>query len=122
MSGPDIVALAKRVYRAYETKERVVVETMLADDFTFTSPRDDHIGKARYLERCWPNSEVIQAFRFEQICPDGDSVMLRFEAGRPTASVSAASSILPSAASSWSPWKFSSGCRPTKRRRNRSIQ
>lgn len=28
----------------------------MADDFVFTSPQDDHIDKAAWLERCFPSA------------------------------------------------------------------
>lgn len=29
----------------------------MADDFVFTSPQDDHIDKAAWLERCFPSAD-----------------------------------------------------------------
>jgi len=38
--------IVKAIYDAYETNSRIICETLLADDFTFTSPNDDyHIDK-----------------------------------------------------------------------------
>jgi ketosteroid isomerase-like protein len=46
--------LIRRSFNAYKTAVRADMEAILADDFTFTSPYDDHIDRAAYFERCWP--------------------------------------------------------------------
>jgi hypothetical protein len=38
----------------YQRKDRSAIEQVLADDFTFTSPVDDHIDRALYFVKCWP--------------------------------------------------------------------
>lgn len=65
--------LVRRVFRAYETSDRAEIESLIADDFTFTSPYDDHIDRAAYFERCWPNSGLIERFEVHQITVDGDT-------------------------------------------------
>lgn len=54
-SKPEII---RSMFAAYRSKDRATVEALLTDDFTFTSPYDDAIGKAVYFERCWPNSQI----------------------------------------------------------------
>jgi ketosteroid isomerase-like protein len=48
--------LIRRCFAAYQSRDRGVLEKAFADDFTFTSPYDDHISRAEYFERCWPVS------------------------------------------------------------------
>jgi ketosteroid isomerase-like protein len=43
---------------SYESKDRQAIERVLASDFTFTSPVDDHIDRSTYFAKCWPNSYV----------------------------------------------------------------
>lgn len=76
----DASDLVRRCYRAYETKDRQSLEGLLAEDFTFTSPRDDHIDRAAYFERCWPNAGRFRAFRLEKLFEQGDEVFVRYEA------------------------------------------
>jgi hypothetical protein len=42
----------------------------MSNDFIFTNPYDDHIDRATYLRRCWPNSKRTKAIhirkRFEK--------------------------------------------------------
>jgi ketosteroid isomerase-like protein len=71
--------LARKMFQAYETRDRAFVEQLLAPDFTFTSPYDDHIGRDAYFERCWPNSESIAKFHFVAIAESGDSVLVLYQ-------------------------------------------
>ena len=59
--------LVRKYYAAYEANDRKVVEALLSDDFRFTSPYDDHIDRATYFKKCWPNSENIRAFRIDTL-------------------------------------------------------
>jgi hypothetical protein len=62
----DSLAEVIRTYlKAYETKDRSALESTMSDDFTFTSPYDDHIDRATYLKRCWPNSARTRAIHIQ---------------------------------------------------------
>jgi PhnB protein len=76
-TNADIV---RQCYAAYETKDRALLESLLAEDFTFTSPIDDRISRARYFERCWPNSEHLVAFDIQKLFAQGDEVFAQYEA------------------------------------------
>jgi hypothetical protein len=71
--------LAKAIFRAYEMRDRTLAERLLAPDFTFTSPYDDHIGLAAYFARCWPNSKTIRRFDFVAIAEAGDGVFVLYD-------------------------------------------
>jgi len=51
MSHIDVVRAA---FAAYLAQDRAAMDRLLAEDFVFTSPQDDHIGKAAFLEICFP--------------------------------------------------------------------
>ena len=76
----DLRELAKGYYRAYERYDRSFMEEHLAADFTFTSPFDDHIDRAAYFERCWPNSEYIREHVIERIFVEGDAAFVTYSA------------------------------------------
>ena len=63
MSDSDIVRAS---VDAYQRQDVAAAERLFAPEFVFTSPQDDHISKAEYLERCFPtvdrfaDSEVLQ--------------------------------------------------------------
>ena len=43
--------------RAFQEQDRSTAQTLMADDFVFTSPQDDHLDKATWLERCFPTAD-----------------------------------------------------------------
>lgn len=55
------------------------MEDLLSDDFTFTSPRDDHIDRTTYFKRCWPYSEISRTFRIVNLVEKGDEAFIRYE-------------------------------------------
>ena len=79
MPDADHLQLARDMYGAYVSGDRDVVEKILSDDFEFFSPADVGIGRDRYFERCWPNSELIDEFRFERLLQVGDEVFVTYE-------------------------------------------
>ena len=79
MSDERNVAIARACYEAYVTKDRSAIESIIADDFHFTSPLDNRINRATYFERCWPNSERTEGFHFIHLLPDGDRVFVTYE-------------------------------------------
>ena len=79
MPAQDRVQIARDSYGAYESGDRSVIEDLLTDDFTFYSPADLGIDRARYFERCWPNSELIEAFEFKRLIEAGDEVVVTYE-------------------------------------------
>jgi ketosteroid isomerase-like protein len=65
--------IIKEYYAAYEKKDWHMLEMILADGFTFTSPAgDDHINLKVYKERCWPNAVNTKKFDLERVIIDGD--------------------------------------------------
>ncbi|WP_222946503.1 nuclear transport factor 2 family protein [Caballeronia sp. EK] len=79
MTIPDPISIAKRVYDAYVTKDRDAIEALVADDFHFTSPRDNRLDRATYFARCWPNSRTIAEFTFVHLVRDGEHVFVTYD-------------------------------------------
>lgn len=75
----DLASIIRAYYRAYEAKERGAIERLLADDFTFSSPLDDCIDRARYFSRCWPNSERIRSFRIRRLFVQNGEALVQYE-------------------------------------------
>jgi ketosteroid isomerase-like protein len=82
MNQQDVSETVRRLFAAFHKKDRKVAEELLADDFTFSSPRDDRISKAEYFERCWPNSDRIRNFEIEQLFEKGNEAFVRYVAQR----------------------------------------
>lgn len=80
--SPDIIKhekVIKEYYAAYEKKDWHMLELILADGFTFTSPAgDDHINLKLYKERCWPNANNTKRFDLEKIIIDGDDAFVTY--------------------------------------------
>jgi ketosteroid isomerase-like protein len=70
--------LIRRCFAAFETRDRHTLESLLSDDFIFSSPQDDRIGKATYFERCWPYGENVEFFRIEKLFDQGNEAFVRY--------------------------------------------
>ena len=79
MSETPIAELAQRYDEAYQSRDRETVEALLADDFTFTSPWDDHIDRATYFSHCFPHAGEFR-FRFPlKIFAQGNEAVVIYE-------------------------------------------
>ena len=75
----DRLQLARDAYRAYESSDRELIESLLADELTFYSPPDPGIGREQYFERCWPNAGMIESFDLVRLIEAGDEVIVTYE-------------------------------------------
>jgi ketosteroid isomerase-like protein len=41
----SVTSLVRKYFDAFHSHDRNTLENLLSDDFTFSSPRDDHISK-----------------------------------------------------------------------------
>lgn len=56
-------ATIRKWYAAWDAKDWSQLNTLLADEFTFSSPVDDHIGKAAFKTKCWDTQNgLIERF------------------------------------------------------------
>jgi hypothetical protein len=63
-------------YTAFVKKDWNLMEQILADGFTFTSPLDDHINLKSFKERCWPNAYKIKRMDLDKIVISGDEAFV----------------------------------------------
>jgi ketosteroid isomerase-like protein len=75
----DPIAIARACYEAYISKDRAAIEALLAPDFHFTSPFDNHIDRTTYFKRCWPLSEIVKSYDFIRLAFDGANVYVTYE-------------------------------------------
>jgi ketosteroid isomerase-like protein len=78
----DNTELAKQTYRAYETRDRDLIESLVAEDFKFSAPPDPSLDRAGYFERCWPNAGNIASFDPVRLVEHGNEVVITYEATR----------------------------------------
>lgn len=71
--------LVRKCFSAYELQDRRIIEDLLSDDFTFTSPLDERINRAEYFQRCWLNSENIRNFQIEKLFENGNEACVRYQ-------------------------------------------
>lgn len=78
MADIDVV----REFRtAYEAQDAAAAGALMADDFRFTSPQDDHISKAEWLEKCFPTLDHFTDSRLLQLVDADGVVLMRYEYG-----------------------------------------
>lgn len=78
-TATDRLQLAREAYGAYVSGDRSVIERLMSDDLTFSSPADVGLDRARYFERCWPNAGLIAAFDVVRLVEAGDEVFVTYE-------------------------------------------
>jgi ketosteroid isomerase-like protein len=78
-AAADLPAMIRTYYRAYETQDREAIDRLLADDFRFSSPRDDRIDRATYFAKCWPNTQRIRSFAIERLFAEGNEALVQYE-------------------------------------------
>jgi hypothetical protein len=71
--------MIRAYYSGWEKKQWSTIESLLADEFTFTSPNDDdHINKRAFKERCWPTAEWIVMIEMECVVVHGDDGFAKY--------------------------------------------
>lgn len=72
--------IVRACFASYIDQDRDAAERLLADDFVFTSPQDDHIDKATWFARCFPTTERLASQELLEVVPtDGDDVFALYE-------------------------------------------
>ncbi|KIF79250.1 hypothetical protein QR77_28350 [Streptomyces sp. 150FB] len=65
---------------SYIAQDRDTALRLIADDYAFTSPQDEHIGKDAFFERCFPTTERLRRQKILQVLPtSGDDVFVMYE-------------------------------------------
>ncbi len=78
MQPGSVTTLVKKYFDAFHSHDRNTLETLLSDDFTFSSPRDDHISKLAYFHRCFPHSDEFRSFKIEKIFEVDNEAFVRY--------------------------------------------
>jgi hypothetical protein len=74
------LAVVRTCLQAYIDKDRAAIEALLAADDHFTSPIDNALDRATYLDVCWPNSAMMVRFDDIYDFEDGDRAFIVYEA------------------------------------------
>ncbi|MES4891468.1 nuclear transport factor 2 family protein [Streptomyces sp. NPDC096012] len=68
--------VVEAAFRHYRSQDRAAALPLYADDFTFTSPQDDHIGKAAFFERCFPTADRFTEQRITHLVAADEELVL----------------------------------------------
>ncbi|HET7792371.1 MAG TPA: nuclear transport factor 2 family protein [Rhizobacter sp.] len=75
--------VVRACFEAYSKRDRKAIESLIADDFRFTSPLDNQIDRNAYFETCWPGSESLVVMTLQHLAVfDGDKAYVTYEALR----------------------------------------
>ena len=81
LAGQNVMneELIRKWYAAWEKKDLDTYESMLADNFTFSSAAgDDHISKSTFKSQCWPQSGFIEHVDLERISTGADDAFVKY--------------------------------------------
>jgi hypothetical protein len=72
-------ATVRKYYAAWETKDWHPIDILLTDDFTFSSPLDDHISKSAFKAGCWDTQiAYIERFDLKQVIGMGNEAFVMY--------------------------------------------
>ena len=97
--------LVRKWYAAWEQKDWGPVDSLLADNFTFTSAAgDDHISKSAFKAKCWETQiDFIGHFDLERITTGGEDAFVKYLCHTKDGKCSGKWSISESRTESWNP-------------------
>ncbi|HWM39618.1 MAG TPA: nuclear transport factor 2 family protein [Streptomyces sp.] len=80
MTDPSNVDVVRACVESYVAQDRETAEQLIADDYVFTSPQDDHIDRAAFFDRCFPTAGRLRSQEILAVVPaTGDDVFLLYE-------------------------------------------
>ena len=68
-------SIVEAAFRHYRSQDREAAFPLYADDFSFTSPQDDHIDKATFFERCFPTADRFKDHRLLHVTPANEELV-----------------------------------------------
>lgn len=67
--------VVEAAFHHYRAQDRDAAWPLYAEGFAFTSPQDDHLGKAAFFERCFPTAGRFAEQRLLHVTPAGDGLV-----------------------------------------------
>src|SRR4051794_34157305 len=71
----DNTEIVRAAFDAYLKQDRAAAEPLYGEDFTFTSPQDDHIDRAAFFARCFPTADRVRRQDLLYVTPADDEVV-----------------------------------------------
>lgn len=76
----DRVGVVRAMFATYAARDLPAAQRLLADDLVFTSPQDDHLDRATYLDRCFPTADRFASQTLLHVAEvGGDDVAVLYE-------------------------------------------
>jgi ketosteroid isomerase-like protein len=69
VSGLSNVDVVRTCVESYIAQDRETAERLIADDYVFTSPQDDHIDRAAFFSRCFPTADRLRSQEILAVVP-----------------------------------------------------
>jgi len=67
-------------FASFLAQDRAAAERLVAEEFVFTSPQDDHIDRAAFFERCFPTADHFKDHQLLAVVPaEDDDVFVLYE-------------------------------------------
>ncbi len=77
--SPKNEATVRKYYTAWERKDWRPIDILLTDDFTFTSPVDDHISKSAFKAGCWDTQNaLIERLDLKRVIGSGNEAFVMY--------------------------------------------
>lgn len=77
--SPQNEAIVRKYYKGWEIKDWRAFDTLLTDDFTFTSPLDAGISKSAFKTGCWDTQVAfIGRFDLEHVAGTADGAFAMY--------------------------------------------
>jgi ketosteroid isomerase-like protein len=77
---PSNADTVRAFFKSYLAQDRAAADRLVAEEFVFTSPQDDHIDRAAFFERCFPTADRFKAHELLAVVPtEGDDVFVLYE-------------------------------------------
>lgn len=76
----NIAETIRKYFTAFTDKNWKIFEELLSDDFIFSSPKDDYIGKEEHLKSCIFHSSKFKSLKIEIIFERGNEAFVRYKA------------------------------------------
>jgi ketosteroid isomerase-like protein len=78
-TATDNVQVVRRLRIAFDEQDAAAARTLLADDFRFTSPQDDHIDRDAWMRDCFPTADHFVQSHLSEVGAIGDVVFSRYD-------------------------------------------
>lgn len=75
-SNEDVV---RQNFDSYVQGDRETAERLIAADFVFTSPQDDHIDRTTFFEKCFSTRDRFDSQELQRVAAVGDDVFVMYE-------------------------------------------